>query len=96
MVAAEAGVGLAAEGAGFVPFKGFGGTVRAGGGRLVDLNLAANGPPAGFLRRRPGAGPPFGVVDDGPEGGPAGDALIVATEGYAQRLFLPYGCRLHS
>lgn len=40
--------------------------------------LARKGLAAGRFRRK-GAGPPFGVVDGGPDGGPppAGEALIV-------------------
>lgn len=33
---------------------------------------------AGFFLRMRGAGPPFGVVEGGPEGGPAGEALMAS------------------
>lgn len=53
-----------------------GGAPWPGGLRWVGLGLAPKGP-VGFLRRIGGAGPPLGVVEAGPEGGPAGDALIL-------------------
>ena len=40
--------------------------------------------PAGFLRRM-GGGPPFGVVEGGPDGGPAGDALMIAATSVQQQ-----------